>query len=359
MAQDTGQSRTEAPTPRRRQEARKKGQIALSQDMSTAALLLGTVLTLWLAGHHVSAGVAESLHAAISAPVTADWSISETSVLARWIAGRMLQTVGWLAAAFVSFSVAAALLQGGATFTTQPLKMDWERMSFAKNMPRLASWNGAAKGLLAAAKAAAIMSCFWFFFLQEADIITVSGRGTLRGALHTGWTSALRVSAFAAASLLGLALLDLLLQRFRHEQQLRMTREELKQESKEDEGDPHQRAHVRKLQRDAARERGLSEVPKAAVVITNPTHFAVALTYERELSSAPQVVAKGSGAFAKRIIRVAHRHGVPVIERKPLARLLFRVVDVGQEIPVELYRAVAEILAQVYRYSRGAGAVTG
>ena len=359
MSNDTAQSRTETATPRRRQEARKKGQVAFSPDLSTAALLLCAVLTLWQAGDAVGVGLSRSVSEAVSMPATDGWSPAEASILARWVAGRMLETVGWLAAAFALYSIGAAALQGGVTFTTQPLEVDWERLSPARNWKKLVSWSGAAKGLLATAKVAAILGCFCWFVHSSASSLRVSGRRHLAGAVETGWTFAMSVFGAAATALLALALIDLLVQRFRHEHGLRMTREELKQEQKEDEGDPHQRAHVRKLQREQAQLRGLADVPEATVVVTNPTHIAVALRYERDSSAAaPLVLAKGSGAIARRIVRAARNHGVPVIERKPLARLLFRVVDVGQEIPVELYRAVAEILTHVYRVAPGGGMTT-
>ena len=147
---------------------------------------------------------------------------------------------------------------------------------------------------------------------------------------------------------LALGVGDYLFQRWKHEQDLRMTKQELKDEQKREEGDPLLRARLRRLQREVAQRHMMREVSNATVVLTNPTHLAVALRYDRSKPSAPVVIAKGSGYVAKRISAIARDHSIPVVENKPLARTLFKAVDVGQEIPAALYRAVAEILARIY-----------
>jgi len=153
-----------------------------------------------------------------------------------------------------------------------------------------------------------------------------------------------------------LGLVDYAWQRWRYERQLMMTRWELKEELRQDEGDPHMRARIRKLMREMSQRRMLQEVPQATVVLRNPTHVAVALRYDRQTMAAPQLVAKGAGAVAERILEIARQHGVPILERPPLAQALFRLVPVGQEIPPALYLAVAEVLAFVYQ-QRGWSAI--
>jgi flagellar biosynthetic protein FlhB len=147
--------------------------------------------------------------------------------------------------------------------------------------------------------------------------------------------------------------IDFAFQRWQQEEDLKMTKQEVKDETKENEGDPQIRARIRKLQGESAKQRALNDVPKATVVITNPTHLAIAIRYERATMSAPIVLAKGEGIMAKRIRRRAIASGVPVIERKPLARALYAATKVGSEIPTSLYRAIAEILAHVYGLQRG------
>jgi flagellar biosynthetic protein FlhB len=148
---------------------------------------------------------------------------------------------------------------------------------------------------------------------------------------------------------LGLSLIDYLVKWFQNEKKLKMTREETKQEQKDDQGDPHVRAAIRKKQREARRRQSVKDVPKATIILTNPTHLAIAIQYEAGKMRAPKVVAKGAGVFAQNIVRIARENKIPVLERKPLARALFKSVDVGQEIPFEFFRAIAEILAQIYK----------
>jgi flagellar biosynthetic protein FlhB len=153
---------------------------------------------------------------------------------------------------------------------------------------------------------------------------------------------------------LGLALIDYLVKWFRNEQKLMMSREEIKQEQKDDSGDPHLKAAIRKKQREARRRQSVRDVPKATVILTNPTHLAIAIQYEPGQMKAPRIVAKGAGVFAKNIVRIAKENNIPVLERKPLARALFKSVDVGQEIPFDFFRAIAEILAQIYKTKQAA-----
>jgi flagellar biosynthetic protein FlhB len=159
----------------------------------------------------------------------------------------------------------------------------------------------------------------------------------------------LRLALAIAGALLLLGVGDYLFQLWRHEQLLRMSRQQLKEETKREEGDPQTKARIRRLQREAARKKMFHEVKSATVVVTNPTHLAVALRYDRGAMGAPKVVAKGAGHVAKRIAELARRHNVPVLERKTLAQALFRTVKLNQEIPMAIYHAVAEVLATVYR----------
>ena len=175
----------------------------------------------------------------------------------------------------------------------------------------------------------------------------------LRQAIRSTWGLAVEVGIAVAGALVVVGICDFLYQRWQHEEDLKMSLQDLKEEKKQDEGDPQVKSRLRKLQRDAARLRMLQDVPSASVVLTNPTHFAVALRYEQGVSKAPKVVAKGEGLLAKRIARIAREHGVTVLERKPLTRALYASAEVGQEIPDTLFRAVAEVLAYVYRLQRG------
>jgi flagellar biosynthetic protein FlhB len=186
------------------------------------------------------------------------------------------------------------------------------------------------------------------------------GQGSLGGAVERGWGLVLKAGFAVAAGALLLGVGDYGFQLWRFEQSLRMTREEVKEEQRREEGDPQTRARIRRLQRQAAQKKMFREVRRATVVVTNPTHLAVALRYDRTTMSAPRVIAKGAGHVAKLIVELARLHAVPVMERKSLAQALFRSVKLDQDIPFALYHAVAELLAYLYRL-RGGGipAATG
>jgi flagellar biosynthetic protein FlhB len=174
-----------------------------------------------------------------------------------------------------------------------------------------------------------------------------------------GWALVLRLAVYLAAAVAGVAVLDYAHQRRRFERSLRMTKQEIKDEMKQEEGDPQLKARIRQIGRDRARRKMLGEVPKATVVVTNPTHFAVALRYDASKDAAPVVVAKGTALIARRIAELAHRHAVPVLERPALAKAIYVGVKEGQPIPAPLFRAMAEVLAFVYKLRGGAPTASG
>jgi flagellar biosynthetic protein FlhB len=174
----------------------------------------------------------------------------------------------------------------------------------------------------------------------------------LESSISFGWNMTVQVMLWLSGTAFLWGAADYGFRWFRLEQKLRMSREEIKDESKEEQGDPQLKSRQRKMQREAAQRKSLGDVPRASVVITNPTHYAVALQYLPGQMQTPRILAKGSGAFARRIANVAREHGIPVLERKPLTRALYALGKVGEDIPLEFYRAVAEILAYVYRLKR-------
>lgn len=186
-------------------------------------------------------------------------------------------------------------------------------------------------------------------FLSWHHTIQRDAHGDLAYSVQVGWDMIRQLLMFVAGAALTWGAADYGFRWYRNELKLRMTRDELKEEIKSESGDPHMKARIRRMQKEAAQRKTLQDVPKATVVLTNPTHYAVALQYEAGVMNAPKVVAKGKGAFARRIAEIARENGVPVLERKPLARALYALGEVGKEIPVEYFRAVAEILAYVYK----------
>ncbi len=349
MADEFGESGTEAATPRRREEARQQGRVAFSAELSGGLLLLAGVGGLWLGAGPLAHGLLDNLRMDLRGVYRADLGPREVQAIFTGLAGLGLELIGYFLALLFVVALAAGALQVGVHVTTDVFGLRWEKLSPATGWSRVLSWAGAMRGVTAVAKMVFVAGMAWWILRGRGPQIAMLGQGALAGAVAQGWDMVLRLALSVAAVLVLGGVVDYLLQRWRHEQSLMMTRQELKDEFKRDEGDPLVRARLRKLQREASKKRMFDDVAQATVVITNPTHLAVALRYDRGTMTAPRVVAKGAGLVAKRITDLARRHAVPVVERKPVARALFKTAQVGQDIPAGLYQAIAEVLTYVYR----------
>jgi flagellar biosynthesis protein FlhB len=258
-------------------------------------------------------------------------------------------TVGPLAIAAAAATIVSATAQGGWNVAPEALKPNWSRLSPANGIRRLA-FQRAGFDLLKSLVALAILT--WLAVravMAVVDMSTGLGRVDPMHAATVGWAEAERLLRRAALGLSLVAGGDYLLQRWRIEKSLRMTRQEVRDDLRLLEGNPEIKGRIRRMQRDVLRRRMLAAVPKATVVITNPTHYAVALLYERQRMAAPQVVAKGQNLIASKIREVAREHDVPIVENVPLAQALYRGTDVGDLIPADLFGAVAEVLAYLIR----------
>ena len=346
MPPGDAQTKTEAPTPRRRREARRQGQVARSRDLSSALVLLIGTAILAVVAPELGRGLVRALQQATRG--AADGSVADWTAVAAAVVGAVAGETLLLLAAYASVAFVADACQVGFYMAYPLLSPRLERLSPLRGLRRLVEgwW---LRLVLAVAKGGAVLAVVCAVLWLRADQFAGLAGAPVGTIVATSWSLAMWALAGAAATLLVLALADYGYQRWRHEQELRMTRQELKEELKRDEGDPMVRARIRSLQREYARRRMLDDVATATVVITNPTHVAVALRYERGLTAAPVVVAKGVARLAEAIIERAQRAGVPVVRRAALARVLYRSVAVGQEIPVALYFAVAEVLAFVYK----------
>ncbi len=355
MADERYEERTEPASPRRREEARERGQVARSADLSSAVILLAAVLALNLLGRRLAGGLFASTASVLAGLGTVGGD--PASLLHEYAGAFGAVFMGFLP--FVAIVLVAALganlLQVGFLFTTQPLAPRFDRIDPVAGLGRIFSLRGLirlASGLLKVAIVGVVV--LWTVWAERERLLTLSGRG-FEQILGTGTELMLALSLRAALALLVLAVLEYGGQKWQFERELRMSRQEVREELRRYEGDPRIRERRRALQRQLALQRMMLLVPKAAVVITNPTHLAVAVRYEKDAMEAPVVVAKGAEALAHCIRSTALEHGIPVVELKDLARALYRSVDVGQAIPPDLYKAVAEILAYVYRL-KGLGA---
>ena len=357
MAEDRG-NKTEPATPKRKEEARKQGQVAVSRDVSTAAVLLGGV---GLLGAMLPVGLlkmTEMTRQGLTLTFPGEWyrNISIEQVYTILIqTGVTVCTLSLpIVGGVIVLGSVATLLQTGLLWRTNAFQLDWSRISPAKGFSRLASLHSVmelVKGLLKIGIITGIG-----LWVSRDDVLRIPEliQFELSSVLPLAGSLAFKVGLAVSGAIAVLAVFDYAYQRYEWERSLRMSKEEIKEEHKASEGDPLIKSRVRTVQRELVKKRMLAAVKTADVVITNPTHLAVALKYDTATMTAPVVVAKGAGVIAERIRELARHHSVPVVENKFVARTLFRLVDIGKEIPNDLYRAVAEILAFVYRARGGA-----
>lgn len=342
--------KTEEPTPQRRRDAREKGQVPFSQELMQGALLLAGVMVLWL-GLGVADGMRRSMRFGL-ATLRTDLVAFDVPALAADLGIEFLRTVGPLLAAVFVTALLLGLIQSGGNISIKALAPDIGKLSMIKGISRIFSSRSVMRTASAILKLIAVMGIAAYIALGRLGSITPLGRGELDAAVGVGWSAACALGLSIAGALTVIGVLDFFYQRWKNEQELRMSRQEVKDDHKQEEGDPMIRARLRKLQRERATGQMLKEVPEATVVVTNPTHISVALKYDRETMAAPIVVAKGADRVALRIREVAREHDVPVVERRPVARALYASAEIGEEIPLELYQAVAEILTYIYGLKR-------
>ena len=334
-------ARTEQPTPRRLREARRRGEVARSADLSAAAALVGGLAGLAAWGGGIAEALARSLRAAVAAPspgADATALLREGAVLVLRLS---LPPAGCaLAAAFL-----AGALQTGALFAPDALRPRLERLDPLRGLARLLSPEQALRAALGVAKAAVLVSVLVSWSRGASGRLAALPGAAAAGALAAALPALAGLVVRLAAALALLGLVDLALERRRFLRALRMTRDEVRRELREEEGDPAHRSERRRAHR-AVLESG--PVARATVVVVNPTHVAVALRHDRGADGAPRVLAKGTGLGAWRIRSAARRAGVPIVRDVPLARALHRLAEVGDEIPEELYDAAAALLAHLY-----------
>lgn len=347
MAEDFD-DKTEAPTQRRREEAREQGQVARSPDLSAAVLLLAFILLLKAFG----GGLMDALRALVLHLFSGD-SFRDLGVasLGSGLVPPLLGVVAALApllAGATLVAIAVNLAQVGFHLTAARLKPNLGALDPIKGLGRLFKIEGLAHLVMNLLKLALCGALGWSVAVGRLDQVVASQDRDVLPAFALACTIVYKVALYIALLLLVLAVIDYGFQRWRHERQLRMSKREIKEELRRMEGDPKVKQRRRQIALQMAIRSLRKNVPTADVVVTNPTHFAVALKYDQATMSAPRVVAKGADLAARRIRELAVTHGVPVVERPPLARELYRLCKVGQEIPESLYSAVAEILAYVY-----------
>lgn len=346
---EEGGERTEQASGRRLEEAHRKGQVANSRDVSAAMSLVGTLAAASLFGAQAFGMLAADTRQWLAGAATT--SVTEATMPV--ILMKMGQDVLILAVPFglilLALGAGSHVLQSGWVWSTERLEWDPGRLSPIAGLKRMVSLRSVVEMAKAFLKILVIGAAVYWSMKDEVETLPLMLQMAPEQGLFRAGQLAFSVTTWVTGVVLVIGAVDYGFQWWQHRRDLRMTRDEVKRELRDTEGDPLIRSRIRTLQRQAARRRMMQEVPKADVVITNPTHLAVALRYDGAKMSAPVMVAKGAGFIAERIREVAKEHGIPIIENKPLARSLHKLVDLGHEIPEQLYQAVAEILALVLR----------
>ena len=344
--------RTEKPTPKRLREAREKGQIARSRDLAVAAASLASVMAaVWFGGHligKVTDQLAHDLAHFGDAPLD-DIGGGDLRAIVIRNGLVLVMVVGPIALSTIVAGIAMSGLQGGFAFAPGALRLNWGRLSPAQGAKRFVNFQSGVDLVKTLITASALAYIRW-------NAVTALLNDSLRfpwlspvGAATLGWDHIQTLLWQGAWVLLLLACADYGLQYYRMMQQLKMSKQEIRDEAKQSEGSAEVKGKVRAIQRQMARRRMMGDVPKATVVITNPTHFAIALEYRRDTMVAPKVIAKGRDHVALRIRELARQHGIPIVENKPLAQTLYKTAEVGETIPAQLFAAVAEVLAYLVR----------
>jgi flagellar biosynthetic protein FlhB len=347
--QKDSNERTEQPTAKRLEDARKKGQVPRSPDLGAAAVSIAAAGAIYLFGTKTASALLEMMtqgltisHDDLSFPdiVTRDFAQSA-------INGAL--AIVPLIGATIAAAIAAPMVIGGWNFSTESMAFKGERLDPIKGFGRMFSIRSAVELIKSIAKFLFVGGVGVVVIYSDIDRITSLARLPVEGAVLES-AEILALAFLAMTGALGvIALIDAPFQMMQFRKEMRMTREEIREEYKETDGNPENKARVRGVQMQLSRSRMMQEIPRATVIVTNPTHFAVALRYQEGRDSAPVVVAKGADEVAARIRDIGAEHSVPLVSAPPLARVLFRYVEIGQEVPGALYVAVAQVLTYVFK----------
>ena len=350
MAEQEGQEKTEVPTEKKRRESREEGQVAFSKELSSAALLAGIVLTL-VATSPIILDAMRQLMSQIfrNLAQSEELSIDSIFTLSGEILSIILPAFAPFVAVIIFVGIFASVLQVGVLITFKAIAPKFNKISPLTGLKRLFSSQSLADFLKSMAKLIIVGFVGYLTYIDKITELNGLFVATPESILEYNFTVVAEVAGKIVLALVAIAIFDYFYQRWHHEQQLMMTKQEVKDETKQTEGDPQLKARIRQIQREMSNARMMQEVPKADAVIVNPTHFSVAILYDRDVMIAPEVIAKGADHLALRMRTVARVNNVPILERPELARDLYANVEIGDDIPERFYKAIAEILAFVYR----------
>jgi len=346
---EDGQERTESATPKRLEDARRRGQIPRSRDLSTAAVMMTAGAGMYFLGGQLSGNLHSLMRRGLT--LTREQSLDPTHLvpgLSNAALEALLACVPLFGLIMLA-AILAPLALGGWSFSTESLMPQFNRLNPLEGFKRMFSMRSVVELVKALAKFGAVGVIAVIVLRNDTNELLALGREPTAAAIGHAIRLCGQALIWLSAGLLFIAGVDVPYQLWTYAKQLKMTREEVRQEMKESEGSPEIKGRIRQVQQQLARQRMMADVPKADVIVTNPTHFAVALKYDDKRMRAPIVVAKGADVIAARIREIGTENQVPIFEAPPLARTLYRNVEIGQEIPSSVYVAVAQVLTYVFQ----------
>ncbi len=350
MADDLGE-KTEEPTPKRRMEAREEGNVSKSSDLSAGILLTVVTLGIFVVAMPMLANAKTALEMILDGSFGHAMRVDEVLEVCKFLAGAAVRIVLPLLLIAWAGAYLSHFLQVGWLFSMKAIRPKLSKLNPLNGFKRIFGISGLVKVTLDSLKVLIVVVVVTLTLIQYSDRVLVLPYLTVMQCLsEIGWLMfdlALRVLAV----LLLLGILDFFYQRWKHTKDLKMTKQQVKDEMKQTDGDPETRKRRMRMQQQIAMQRVSSAVPQADVIVTNPEHISIAIKYDADNMNAPKVIAKGADFLALRIRQIAMQHEIPIVERKPLARAMYKSVPIGSEIPPEFFQAVAEILAYVYRLS--------
>ena len=352
MAEGDFQEKTEQATPKKRSEARKKGQVGKSREIPSVAVLLAGLSTLHLFGAYMYNHIRSLMQDTFSMIAAPNLSLPEFLAFGNIVMERFIIVVLPVMIAVFVTAFLSNVLQVGWLLSWESVTPKLSKISPIKGIQKLFSKQTLMELFKSLAKLALVGVIAYLTIKGEMDRLPSLADMEVQGILLYVLKVAFKIFIRVSMAMIFLALLDYAFQKWQYEQQLKMTKQEVKEEFKRTEGDPLIKSRIRKIQYEVAKRRMMQEVPKADVVVTNPVHLAVALQYDSAEMSAPTLLAKGAGAVAERIKALAKEHDIPVVENRKLAHKLFKMVEIGNEVPSLLYQAVAEVLAYVYQLKK-------
>jgi len=349
MAEDTGQDRTEQATPKRKEDARKKGDIPRSKDLTTMMMLMAASISMITLGTRMLEGITGTMKTFFIRAADINIAARELPAIFLDALSRMIMTMLPFVLVMVIVALISPMLLSGWNFSIDAIKFKADKMNPLTGIKRVFGSNGLIEMFKTILKFLVIAVIAFFLIRNHMPEIMTIGQGDLHGSLRHVADLVTWIFLIVCSTTILIVLVDVPQQLWQHSKKLKMTRDQVKQEHKDTEGMPEVKSKIRQKQQEMAQRRMMEEVPKADVIVTNPTHYSVALKYDTENQGAPKVVAKGADEIAYKIREIGQQNHIPILETPPLARALYYSTKINQEIPAGLYKAVAQVLAYVFQ----------